>query len=604
VRISSRTYERASWYAIQLGPMPSIIFLTSPESPKPSYFGPKNLEAAIAIDNTTNSASVFNCISKWLDVCSPKNHPRCHSHPLPSFVPRRLLDIRELGRIRIQDTDLLTSDGIRIREILINESSFRYATLSHCWGTKRPLVLDNDTAPELYAGFEESVLPQTFRDAVVVARKLSISYLWIDSLCINQDDQLDWLKQSQDMARVYSGSYCNIAATGAADSSEGLFFERKPSNMSPFLVRKGQETAERDPENQEDPLPHAYFVVPESYYVLQNREAPLFNRAWVVQERVLSRRSVHFGRLQVFWECSHMHACEFFPTRVPVEAQSLEYSKTEELIRGNPVVGLKYATHKDPWNGLVNLYTRCKLTYPKDRLPAIAGIASLYAGDEQHGDYLAGLWKKDFFRHLLWQGGTTLPRLQYGAPSWSWASIDGMVHYGGYGKFITGSTLSLLEVFSENDIPSTTVSNTFLNWRVRVEGPLHKANRLHQTPQSPFGTLEIQMEQLCLVSCSFKLDIDLKNTKFPECVYVMLIGIGTYPGENNSIISGLLLQPTNVSSGEFRRIGIAYIYIPKWLGHTFGEVYGSELLPQPHYESIRELIIEGDKRYLYTFSLV
>jgi len=68
--------------------------------------------------------------------------------------------------------------------------------------------------------------PKTFREAVEAARRMGINYLWIDSLCIIQDSNGDWLKESVLMYQVYSNAFINIAATGAHAGNKGLFFER------------------------------------------------------------------------------------------------------------------------------------------------------------------------------------------------------------------------------------------------------------------------------------------------------------------------------------------------------------------------------------------
>jgi Heterokaryon incompatibility protein (HET) len=77
-------------------------------------------------------------------------------------------------------------------------------------------------------------VPKTFEDAIVVTRKLHVQYLWIDSLCIIQDDPEDWGTESLLMDQVYKNALLNIAATAASDSSGGLFYSR------PHLVRWGQ----------------------------------------------------------------------------------------------------------------------------------------------------------------------------------------------------------------------------------------------------------------------------------------------------------------------------------------------------------------------------
>lgn len=69
-------------------------------------------------------------------------------------------------------------------------------------------------------------LPKTFQEAIALTRKLGVRYLWIDSLCIIQDDHHGWEVESAKMATIYSLSYLTIAATHAADSQQGCFSTR------------------------------------------------------------------------------------------------------------------------------------------------------------------------------------------------------------------------------------------------------------------------------------------------------------------------------------------------------------------------------------------
>ncbi len=74
-----------------------------------------------------------------------------------------------------------------------------YAALSHCWGMAQPTCLNKDTVADLMKGVKTDTLPRSFRDAIWLAHELSIPYIWIDRLCILQDDPEDWARESADM---------------------------------------------------------------------------------------------------------------------------------------------------------------------------------------------------------------------------------------------------------------------------------------------------------------------------------------------------------------------------------------------------------------------
>ena len=157
----------------------------------------------------------LDIFSRWIEQqllqCN-ENHPDCNTnHDVLPILPTRVLDLGENPG----------KDSIRLYET--NKSFGRYATLSHCWGLVGPLTTTRDTRPQRLQGIALNDLPNTFRDAVLVTRKLGIRYLWIDSLCILQGDKTDWETESGRMADVYSNAYINLAASSSRDSRGGLF---------------------------------------------------------------------------------------------------------------------------------------------------------------------------------------------------------------------------------------------------------------------------------------------------------------------------------------------------------------------------------------------
>jgi hypothetical protein len=139
-----------------------------------------------------------------------RDHAACKTIGLPT-LPTRVLDLEQFG----------THQTIRLKTT--NGESATYATLSHCWGHIQPLTTTASTIDERSSAIDLTDLPPTFRDAATVAYKLGIRYLWIDSLCIIQNDKHDWEIESSRMADVYSNAFFNLAATGSRDSSGGLF---------------------------------------------------------------------------------------------------------------------------------------------------------------------------------------------------------------------------------------------------------------------------------------------------------------------------------------------------------------------------------------------
>ncbi|KAM0083587.1 hypothetical protein ACKRZS_004172 [Fusarium odoratissimum] len=122
----------------------------------------------------------------------------------------------------------------------------RYIALSHCWGDAMPLKTTKASFAEFCHSIHFAQFPKTFQEAIIVCRKLNIEYLWIDSLCIIQDDEHDWAVESPKMCDVYQNAYLAIAAAAAHNSSEGLFHQR------PFSLRKSCTTASKNDDKVEE----------------------------------------------------------------------------------------------------------------------------------------------------------------------------------------------------------------------------------------------------------------------------------------------------------------------------------------------------------------
>ena len=223
--------------------------------------------------------------AQWLKTCIT-----CHTacdRPRPSelddWKPTRLL---YLGN---ED-----SPELRLCQARVIPNQVRYATLSHCWGTdpeRQTLTKRN------IASWKKSIpnaeMMQTFRDAIQVTRRLKIQYLWIDSLCIIQDSNTDWLRESSLMSNVYKYSFCNLAASAAADDHGGLFYDRDPFFDLPTRVdfdniEVGLPEGSPSSDLSEVSGPYSrdgfYDLYWADHWSEDVRECPLSHRAWVLQE--------------------------------------------------------------------------------------------------------------------------------------------------------------------------------------------------------------------------------------------------------------------------------------------------------------------------------
>ena len=271
-----------------------------------------------------------------------------------------------------------------------------YAAISHCWGTHPFLTLKKSNFKDFQDRIPGKALTKTFRDAIDIAKFLGIQYLWLDSLCIIQDDSEDWQKEAALMGSVYGGSVVTIAASSAPDGNGGCFFDRRFSwrcEIELGIPNKRQ----------------LYEVIP-SMLTDSASKTPLSSRGWVTQERILSPRILYFTDIEVLWECDQCIASETFPDILHEDPNW-------------PVASSKLPENLIDWSEIVRQYTRRYFTYSSDKLVAISSIAEKFQSKVK-GDYLAGMWMQDLEKQLCWFLTSSRERISpYVAPSVSFSKF-------------------------------------------------------------------------------------------------------------------------------------------------------------------------------------
>lgn len=282
-----------------------------------------------------------------------------------------------------------------------------------------------------------SHLTKTVQDAIQVVRNLGLRYLWVDSLCIIQDDKEDWLREAGRMASVYEGSYFTIAASASKDGSGGC------------LVSQATKSLVRVPCEIDDASKgYMYFGVKEDKDPTKRLfDGALNKRAWVMQEHLFARRTIHFAEDQLYWECDKYLMGQERNTgdralvemRVPMRAFLLcilgDFLGPElmpHLVKDPPQDKFELADYHSWWLNMIEFFSTCGLTKASDKLPALLSLSTELAkltGDE----YIDGHWlgqesQYRFLSSLLWCAKDKQPLeklTQFRAPSWSWAALDG-----------------------------------------------------------------------------------------------------------------------------------------------------------------------------------
>ncbi|KAK7917469.1 hypothetical protein PG985_011077 [Apiospora marii] len=406
----------------------------------------------------TRSEEAFEKACEWLRDCDDEYHGQyedmcdensdgddepevsyCAAARLESSssprLPSRLVDVgRHTGKVRVVETARLPID--------------KYISLSHCWGLQQIITTKTATLAERMREINVEELSKTFWDAICMTKKFGIDYIWIDSLCIIQDDSLDWQRESAQMASIYRHAYLTIAATKASSGAGGLFTETPD-----FEVRGTTPAGEDYLLVFREKIQHELSVD-----LTTDRHFPLMARGWIYQERMLSPRVLHFGHHELFFECATSCRCEcgdigFLGNYedVPLPNPRQMYSSALESIAKTTKGGggewsneqwlqqSRYYVARI-WRSMVVFYTGLRLTFPGDRLPAVGGVARTFAG-KRRSPYLAGLFEDSILDDLLWdvcagkRGRPNKPD-EYIAPSRSWASVaepvtyrDGLVYW-------------------------------------------------------------------------------------------------------------------------------------------------------------------------------
>jgi hypothetical protein len=365
------------------------------------------------------SSTTVKVIKEWLSNCI-NEHSSCPRSPTPQ-LPRRVLDVG----YKDAPVNLYQSQ---------NDQKEHYATLSYCWGDSYYQVTTTTSNLEEHMLALPSRLPKTILDAIEVCRQIGIRYLWVDALCIIQDDESDKEDQIGKMGAIYKHSTVTLVAASASSSTEGFLGQGKTTS----------------------PTVHLPLFVDSScagtmglrYNAMASHAAePLFNRAWALQELLLSPRVLLFSSNQVMLRCMEYHFQPVPETHIDFSWRLLKLpASVFGLIPPPDPHGLSdqlYETghmleQHSTWRRIVEEYSGRDLTYFNDRLIALAGIASELSNSWKDV-YLAGLWAKTIIQDLAWRGHTKLESSLHGEkrylavndvdhtkragiPSWSWAS--------------------------------------------------------------------------------------------------------------------------------------------------------------------------------------
>lgn len=373
---------------------------------------------------------------EWLRNCDRHHKGKCY-------------DVRLFRNLQPPPSLLL----INVEKACLEQvkGSTRYAALSYVWGRLDNIlettVSNKDILHQpgsLLKPLGDKVLPNTVRDAINLASTLHIPYVWVDRLCIVQDDHDSKRYNLEQMGSIYLNSYVTLIAAEGEDANFGLRgtggqsqprephkinHSRAPVGVHFDLVRRPDKDLGRF---RADPS--------------TNIQKQWHGRGWTFQENMLSQRKLVFLGGTVYWECVHGLQFEDVVSFTDDDDLSRDRSMPHSLDRFDKVYeyervdaarGENVFGNTRYYNKAVGHFTTRTLSFQTDALEAFTGVLSflmaLYPCFQE--GFFYGLPENGFHQALRWRLSAPPQRpiaLIEGRPyfpSWSWVGKESSISF-------------------------------------------------------------------------------------------------------------------------------------------------------------------------------
>jgi len=237
-----------------------------------------------------DSLSTSRQVQEWIRQCQAghgRKFSRCGKF-VDAYLPDRCIDLFPDGGIELAPKDSLSNPKL----VETEGKKGRYIALSYCWGEEQynPLQTKESNYKEHQEGIPFHSLALTIQDAIQTTRHLGVQYFWIDAICIIQDSNSDKDAQIGQMRSIFENAFVTILAATAVNASEGFLAMPKPKPSQfriPYFCPSGEVGTLHCVEAEHIELKHQ----------------PINRRAWMLEERLLSRRKVIYLSDHVTWEC-------------------------------------------------------------------------------------------------------------------------------------------------------------------------------------------------------------------------------------------------------------------------------------------------------------
>ncbi|KAH0534113.1 hypothetical protein FGG08_007287 [Glutinoglossum americanum] len=342
----------------------------------------------------------FGLCRSWLQLCSDSHQDSCQEEAMDRgrLVGFRLVDVNR-------------------RCVVEAPAGAQYVALSYVWGADPFLKLEKGTWKILSSvgrlSDKHLDVPRTFLDAIAIASMLGFSYLWIDALCITQDDEQEKENQIGNMDLVYSCATFTIVCTGPSACAELPGLRRSSSTPNQTICKLG----DIELINTQPTLSQALSLTPWD------------SRGWTLQEKTLSKRLLIFTTSQVFWHCNSAVYSEDTVLETPRNTKRSLASTVEDYEEYSAEIRRVYkaspkASAMQRYEASLRSYIKRDLKYQSDALKAFAGILKILS--PRLGEHFWGLPTRNFDTAMLWTFDSHFPTLRRREfPSWSWAGWQG-----------------------------------------------------------------------------------------------------------------------------------------------------------------------------------
>lgn len=386
------------------------------------------------LDADTASESAIHVAKGWLHTCkTSQDHLICQaayqSPTVDGPMPWRLLHIGQ-------------ENGTAPRLIDTNGKHFQFCALSYCWGRESFIKTTKGNLGLHERAIDLASLPILLRQSVDVARQLAFKYIWIDALCIIQDDDTDWEREASRMDSIYSHAELTISPLASSSVNDSLIRPRIMRMTRPLALdlmwqpKRFRKRGRR-------------FVIfaPDFDYKAGYEQGPVHSRGWTLQEQLLSSRILWFAQGMLHYQCLYRYHKEDDPKRLnkgtsPETGRFLSLFKTKRTIKDvlDKADALSSVWHTpqgsfELWQRQLEEFTRRHLTMSSDRLPAFYAVSRKMAAVEKKS-FTAGIWEgEQLLESLCWRAQTPYVREQSSSsthgsfPSWSWISVPGEISF-------------------------------------------------------------------------------------------------------------------------------------------------------------------------------